>query len=337
MPLKTRAVICGGGVAGAGLAGALAQFGDDIFVTILEKDSTDGVGSVKRGEVIRPEVTKVLAETGLLEYVKKKNPVVRPSPKEEVWHSSSGKIGTIDYNILAKDYPMMYLPHRLLVQALHDKLRESASVVCVYGANVSSIERASNGEHVVHYDVKGDETAEKVSGDLIVVADSESTSALRNRLGISVDFVDYKVGYSMVILDKPSDLEWGRHCLSPDGFVGLFSMPSGLMRAAIEIDTEQLKEWNSYDMEQVKARLRKRVPYITDLNLLDVGIFYRAIRRQAKEFARDGIVLIGDATHTTHPMLGQGMSMVFNDISLLTKTRRFKSFRLIRLFAAQEI
>jgi len=82
--------------------------------------------------------------------------------------------------------------------------------------------------------------------NLVVLADGGS-SFHRNEMGIAVDLVDYDVGYQTIILEKPFDVDWGRHYPSPEGFVGLFPMPVGLLRAAVELTTEGLKEWLSYD------------------------------------------------------------------------------------------
>ena len=316
-----RIVICGGGIAGASLACALSKLTDEdrISIELLEKDQEESVGSVKRGEVIRPEVTRILDRTGLLDEVKKHDPVVRSNPKEEVWHSSSGQMGTIDYNMLARDYPMLYLPHRLFVRSMHETLKNSRSVKLIYGAEANSV--ASNGKKsVVKYKKKDRSEESSLDCDLAVVADGGSSS-LRDKLGISADFFDYGLGYLMVILNRPPDLEYGRHCLSPDGFVGLFAMPGNLTRAAIEVEIGELPKWLSYTKSEIRERLQKRrLPYIANLEEpRDVGIFYRVIRRQAREYHRPGIALVGDAAHTTHPMLGQGMSMVFNDVYTLSR------------------
>jgi 2-octaprenyl-6-methoxyphenol hydroxylase len=307
-------VICGGGVAGAGLACALAWISEELSVKVLEKSPEEDLGNVKRGEAIRPEVVKVLHEIGVIEYVLAKGPVVVPKPLQEVWHSKKGLIGAIEYDILAKDFPMMYLPHTQFVRSLHDALQRT-NVEVIYGAEVRSITDSADRKKINY---QKNSTEHELTGDLIVVADG-GASSLRNQLGIGLDLVDYNIGYQMVILDRSPDLKAARHCLSPEGFVGLFPMPQSLMRAAVELTPEQLKEWISLGPNEINNKLRARLPYVSELKTSDVGIFYRPIRRQAREFWRKGVILIGDAAHSTHPMLGQGMSMVFNDISVFKR------------------
>jgi len=38
------------------------------------------------------------------------------------------------------------------------------------------------------------------------------------------------------------------------------------------------------------------------------------LKRHAQKYVGDGVCLIGDSAHTTHPMQAQGMSMALNDI-----------------------
>jgi 2-polyprenyl-6-methoxyphenol hydroxylase-like FAD-dependent oxidoreductase len=142
---------------------------------------------------------------------------------------------------------------------------------------------------------------------------------VRSSLGFQIEFHDYKSGYLMVIVDRPRELEWGRHYLGKDTFLGLFSLPNDLMRAAIEIRSEDLKGWLSLDNEQLKKRMVELAPVLAGSNIRNVGGFYHVIRRHSERYVKDGVALVGDAAHTTHPQLGQGMSMVFFDVSVLSK------------------
>ena len=320
-------IISGGGVGGAALACSLANLGqskNELSVTLVEKDFEKDVGSVKRGEVIRPEVTKLLDELGIIGTIKEKKPVERTDPLEEVWHSSMGQIGVIQYDILAKGYHMMYLPHRILVRALHEKLRQMDSVDVIYGAESMKFKRkeTTNKPSIVYREKSvnqsKNEEEKEISGDLLVIAEGGSSN-LRMSLGVETDFYDYNLGYLMVMLDRPSSIEWGRHCLSPDGFVGFFSMPDDKMRAAIEIKVSELKDWLGLDKEKIAQKIAARAPFVGNPTVYDVGSFYHVFRRHAKKYSLEDIVLIGDAAHTTHPMLGQGMSMVFHDVFALSK------------------
>jgi 2-polyprenyl-6-methoxyphenol hydroxylase-like FAD-dependent oxidoreductase len=316
-------IISGGGVAGGGLACTLSNLvqSGELEITVLEKETVDDIGFVKRGQVLRPEAAKLIYETGLIDYFKKKNPVLKYSPKEELWHSSFGLIGTFDYEIFAKGYPMIYLPHPLIVESLHERMKES-NIKVIYGAESVGFETKSDGKVGVGYRSKqmkgaGASPPSEVEGDLLIVADG-ATSNLRSSANIAIDFYDYKSGYLVVVLDSFQGFENDRFCINDHGFIPLFSMPNQGIRATAEIKVENLRDWMALSPEKIGKRLGQWLPVLADCPVREIGSFYHVIRRQAKSYFSDRVALIGDAAHTTHPMLGQGMSMVFNDIAVLS-------------------
>ncbi|MDA4130853.1 MAG: FAD-dependent monooxygenase [Thaumarchaeota archaeon] len=316
-------IISGGGVAGAGLACTLLDLVEarELEITVLEKESKDDIGYVKRGQVLRPEASKLIFETKLIDYLKKKNPVLKYSPKEELWHSALGLMGSFDYEILAKGYPMIYLPHPLIVESLHERMAEGGIRV-VYGADAVNFEREADGNVAVNYrskELKG--STHRVSGDLLVVADG-ATSNVRTSLKIGVDFYDYKSGYLVVILDRFPSFEDDRFLINERGFVPLFSLPDQGLRAMVEINVENLRGWMALSPDQIQKRLGEWLPELAQCRVREIGSFYHVIRRHARSYVSDRAALIGDAAHTTHPMLGQGMSMVFNDIAALSSIIR---------------
>ncbi|MDA4112234.1 MAG: FAD-dependent monooxygenase [Thaumarchaeota archaeon] len=316
-------IISGGGVAGAGLACTLSNLveSSEIEITVLEKETEDDIGFVKRGQVLRPEATKLIFETKLIDYLKRKNPVLKYSPKEELWHSSFGYMGSFDYENLAKGYPMIYLPHPLIVESLHERMAE-CGIQVLYGAEAVDFQREIDGKVSVNYRSKKTKgsvssSASKVSGDLLVVADG-ATSNLRASMNMGLDFYDYKSGYLVVIMDRFSGFENDRFLINAQGFVPLFSLPDEAMRAMIEINVVNLREWMALSPEKIQARLGQWSPELSGCRVREIGSFYHVIRRHAKSYVADRVALIGDAAHTTHPMLGQGMSMVFNDIAVFS-------------------
>jgi len=318
---EKKILISGGGVAGAGVACAISRLvnSNEISITVLEKESEQTLGNVRRGEVLRPEATKVIHDAGLMDYVMREKPVVRYSPAPEIWHTKEGKLGSIDYAIFAPEYPMLYLPHKQIVQSLHNQMKE-IGIEVIYGAESESVE-LRDGRPLVHFSKRdGARNSEsgKLDADLLIVADG-ATSKLRSSLRIPIDFYDYNSGYLMVIIDKPKDLQWGRHYLNSENFVGVFSLPNDRMRAAIEVQSRDLKSWMSMDNDILRKRMVELAPVLSDSVIRNVSGFYHVIERHAKRYVSDRIALIGDAAHTTHPQLGQGMSMVFFDVWTLSK------------------
>ena len=328
--MKNKILISGGGVAGAGLACAISRLvnSNEVSITVVEKETEQSLGSVRRGEVLRPEATKVIHDAGLMDYVMREKPVIRYSPAPEIWHTRVGKLGSIDYSIFAPEYPMLYLPHKQIVKSLHDQMKE-CGIEVIYGAESESVEfsgEAGRKEPIVTFSsrkregsYKNDNNSNfKLDADLLIVADG-ATSRLRSSLGIPIEFYDYNAGYLMVIIERPKELEWGRHYLNAENFVGLFSLPGDRMRVAIEVQGRDLKKWMSMGTEALARRMGELAPILACCKIQSVGGFYHVIERHAMRYVSDRIALIGDAAHTSHPQLGQGMSMVFFDVWTLSK------------------
>ena len=187
-------LISGGGVAGAGLACSLSKLVDssEVTITVLEKELEDDLGKVRKGEVLRPEATKVISESNLMEYVMRENPVVRYSPRPEIWHTQKGKLGSIDYAFLAPEYPMIYLPHKLIVKSLHERMKE-LGINVIYGVESESAEYDENKKPVVHFRKRGSkqENNSSISSDLLIIADG-ATSKIRDSMGFSVELYDFQ-------------------------------------------------------------------------------------------------------------------------------------------------
>jgi 2-polyprenyl-6-methoxyphenol hydroxylase-like FAD-dependent oxidoreductase len=215
---------------------------------------------------------------------------------------------------------MIYLPHPLIVECLHERMAE-AGIRVLYGAEATDFTREPEGKVSLNYRSKqskdGQVLSGKIEGDFLIVADG-ATSALRKSANIPIDFYDYKSGYLVVILDKFSGFENDRFLVNETGFVPLFSLPGEAMRAMIEIRVEDLREWMALSPEKIQERLGRWSQELASCKVREIGSFYHVIRRHAKSYVSERVALIGDAAHTTHPMLGQGMSMVFNDIAVLS-------------------
>jgi 2-polyprenyl-6-methoxyphenol hydroxylase-like FAD-dependent oxidoreductase len=54
-----------------------------------------------------------------------------------------------------------------------------------------------------------------------------------------------------------------------------------------------------------------------DLRCITPATGFPLVRRRADEWARPGLVLLGDAAHTVHPLAGQGVNLGFRDSRLL--------------------
>ena len=310
-------VICGGGIAGAAAACILSNL--DYSITLLEKDSREEVGNVRRGETLRSEVTKVLTEYGLMPYLESQDSIIRMGEVREFFHTEYGKLGNFKYDYLSPEYPVIHSSHRQMVDALHKWLEEKTKVRVRFKTRAVEIGDFKDGKRNVTLLRKDDGSQLEVKGNLVVVADGAG-SRFRTIFRIPTDHFDYRVGYLMFYLQRPKDMKWGRFYVGPNGFIGIFPTSGNMIRAAVEVRIEDLRDWLTSPVEEQKRRLVARCPILGECSIQDVGVFYHVLKRHASHYTMDGLCLIGDSAHTTHPMQAQGISLVFNDIVALHNT-----------------
>jgi 2-polyprenyl-6-methoxyphenol hydroxylase-like FAD-dependent oxidoreductase len=247
-----KIVICGGGIAGAACAVVLSTL--DYSVTMLEKDSREEVGSVRRGETLRSEVCKTLSKFGLLSYFNREDAIVRMGEIRELFHSTGGKFGDFHYDYLAPEYPVIHASHKGIVDAVYSRIEKVPNLEIKLNAQAISLSDFKDGKRKVTYRSRSDGTDHELDADLVVIADG-AASRFRNILFIPTEQYDYHVGYLMFYLDHPNEIKWGRFCLGPEGFTGVFPTGGTLVRAAVEVKVEDLKDWLTASTEEQQARL----------------------------------------------------------------------------------
>ncbi|HZW55391.1 MAG TPA: NAD(P)/FAD-dependent oxidoreductase [Nitrososphaerales archaeon] len=316
--MKRKIAICGGGIAGASAAAALSTLGDGYSITLLEKDSKEEVGSVRRGETLRSESTRVLSKFGFMPYFSRlSDAIIRAGEQRELYYGDAELLGKFRYDYLAPEYPVIHTSHKSIVSAAYSRLERTSNVEVNFSSQAIALSDFKDGRRKVTYRSHVDGRDREVESDLVVVADG-ATSRLRNILMVPTEQYDYKVGYLMFYMDHSKDLiEWGRFCLSPEGFVGVFPTGGELIRAAVELRIEELRDWLTAPYAELEGRLARRAAVLKDCRIRETGYFYHVLKRHVSKYALDGLCFLGDSAHTTHPMQAQGMSMVFNDIEAL--------------------
>ncbi|HZW56858.1 MAG TPA: NAD(P)/FAD-dependent oxidoreductase [Nitrososphaerales archaeon] len=308
-------VICGGGIAGASAAVALSTL-KNCSITLIEKDTLEQVGSVKRGEALRSETCRALDRFDMLDYFKNRpDAIMRAGEVRELFHKEAGrKLGDFRYDYLAPEYPVIHTSHKVIVNAAYSKLLKAMGNVEVrFGTDALGLSDFKDGRRNVLCKSRADGSEDRVDADLVIVAEG-ANSRLRDALHIPTVEYDYRVGYLMLYLDSKHPIKWGQFHLSREGFTGVFPTGGPLTRAAVEVRIEDLKWWLTSAVEEQEAKLAERAWSLEGCKIEETGIFYHVLKRHAQKYVGDGVCLIGDSAHTTHPMQAQGMSMALNDI-----------------------
>lgn len=279
-------------------------------------------------ETLRSEVTKVLTEYGLMPYFESQDSIIRMGEVREFFHTEYGKLGDFRYHYLSPNYPVIHSSHTQMVDALYKWLGNKSNVRVKFKAQAIEISDFEDGKRQVTYLHKDDGSQQEIKSNLVVVADGAG-SRFRTIFRIPTDQFDYGVGYLMFYLQHPKDMKWGRFYVGPHGFIGIFPTSGNMVRAAVEVRIEDLRGWLTSPVEEQKRRLVERCPILDECSIQDVGVFYHVLKRHVSKYTMDGLCLIGDAAHTTHPMQAQGISLVFNDIVALHQTLKMNQKKIL--------
>jgi len=154
----------------------------------------------------------------------------------------------------------------------------------------------------------------EIEADLLVAADG-AESWLRQQAGISLDVEDYRhvgvvANFACVKPHRGTAFQW----FSADSVLAylplpgrrisvVWSSPSDLAPARLALAPDELaREVAAAGHETLGA-----------LSPLGRAAGFPLIRRRAREWVRPGLVLLGDAAHTVHPLAGQGVNLGFRD------------------------
>ncbi len=242
----------------------------------------------------------------------------RACPIEKIHVSEKGSFGSTlmrcdDYHWPALGYVIenAWLGN-VLIQALHRAAIETLSPARVVAADNS----ASRVKIAL-------ESGEQREADLLVVADG-ANSGLRASLGVAVSQQSYRqqalianVGHAqphrgvayerftkagpLAMLPLPNDETGTDH--------------SALVWSLAEVEAEQLLHASQEDF---LAALQQRFGYrLGRLQRLGERHSYPLALMEADEQVRSGVVIMGNAAHSLHPVAGQGFNLALRDVARL--------------------
>ncbi|HNQ03332.1 MAG TPA: FAD-dependent monooxygenase [Thiobacillaceae bacterium] len=154
---------------------------------------------------------------------------------------------------------------------------------------------------------------------LLVAADG-ADSWLRQQAGIDLDVEDYRhigvvANFATERPHRGTAFQWFR----PDGVLAWLPLPGNRISMVWSTPPEHAAELRALSPE----RLAEKVAAAGDQLLgrftcITPAAGFPLKRRRAREWVRPGLVLLGDAAHTVHPLAGQGVNLGFRDSRLLT-------------------
>jgi 2-polyprenyl-6-methoxyphenol hydroxylase-like FAD-dependent oxidoreductase len=303
---RVSACIVGAGPAGLMLGLLLARRGADVLV--LEGHET--FDREFRGEVLQPSTAHLLDELGLLEYVQAQPHSILEAGKVRL---NGAEIGEFSFKTIAPRYPYaMWMPQPIFLDALVRKARTFPSFQCWMGAKVTGLWEEA-GRVVGVRGLRQGKEAFEVRADVVVGADGRY-STLARLGGFEAAYEHHDFDVIWFTIEQPPG--W-----SNTFYVSLGETVRGLMlpkyphhiQAGILLPTGEWRRWRQEGVAVVADRVRRFDPIFAGFAdaLRDFTPFFplEGLIRLVDDWARDGLLLIGDAAHTMSPAGAIGVNV----------------------------
>lgn len=153
---------------------------------------------------------------------------------------------------------------------------------------------------------------------LLVAADG-ANSWLRQQAGIDVEVEDYRhigvvANFATERPHRGSAFQWFR----TDGVLAWLPLPGKRISIVWSTPPEHAAELQAQAPEELALKVAEAGGHaLGQLSNITPAAGFPLKRRRAREWVRPGLVLLGDAAHTVHPLAGQGVNLGFRDSRLL--------------------
>jgi 2-polyprenyl-6-methoxyphenol hydroxylase-like FAD-dependent oxidoreductase len=302
--------ICGAGVAGLTLANMLGRQGLRILVIDKQARPRD----MHKGEVLQPRSLEIFRDLGLLTPLHEAGPLMM---ERLVSADAEGReLECLDYRMLPGDFQHCLVHyHKNLTEVLASQA--PPSVEFCRGVTADGL-LSDSGGRTLGVRLRQADQRQDVTAILTVAADGHA-SRLRREAGISA--VTRQYDHQLVSLDVGGMPDLGTDILMylhGQGGRVIFQMPGDRARLYATIPVGGFRDVGRAGLREWIAWMAGSLPALAPLsevlqrNVSGVQVL-SAWRFIAAAWARPGLVLIGDAAHCVHPMVGQGMNAAIAD------------------------
>jgi len=303
---RTSVCVVGGGPGGLMLGLLLAKRGVEIIV--LEGHET--FDREFRGEVLQPSTAHLLDELGLLGYILDQP---HSTLTEGIVRVNGRKAGEFSFTTIVPEYPYaIWMPQPIFLEALLRKAEPFSSFQCWMGARVASLIEEDGKVVGVGGKRHGKEPFE-VRADVVVGADGRFSQV--RRLGhFAVEYEHYDFDVIWFVVEQPPD--WPNTIYFSLGQeVQCLMLPKypRQIQVGILLPKDEWRHWREDGVAAVADRVRRLDPVLAGFadSLRDFTPFFplQGLILLVKDWARDGMLLIGDAAHTMSPAGAIGVNV----------------------------
>lgn len=318
-----KVCIVGGGFCGASLACALHQQFPDWRIAVVEKGSCkpmdDAEAGVSDGRLIALTYGsyRLYQRLGVFSSLEPYT-----SPLREVHVSERGRFGALHVSAAQWGLPVLgyTVPGARLKQVLHSELqsRVASSLLTLYEeASVIGIQPVG-GQQRVLLEQAGKPLS--LTAALVIAADGRD-SMVRSQLGIAVREKVYQQSVVIVGLEVSRAHQGASYeRVLPEGPLAVLPAGPNHCTAIWTLSPKQAAYYNGLDDGALLAIFQEHLgSRLGELKALGQRYCYPLFGLEALETVRPGVILMGNAVMTLHPIAAQGLNLALRDVHCLTK------------------
>ncbi len=304
-------IIVGGGVVGTALACALARTGLSIALLEPQPPQPPSDPMDLRVSALSVASQHLLANLGAWANISAQR--CHPYSEMRVWdgageiHFDSAELGYAQLGWIAENRAVHY--------ALWQCASAQANIRLLSPAQLVGLTTASDGSLRVDLD-----DGQRLRGQLVVGADG-SRSKVRQCAGITTVERDYHQHalVTTVRTEQPhADTAWQRFLPSgPLAFLPLADGQCSIVWSHHSEQTQVLAELDDLTLgQQLTEASAER---LGEVRVTGTRATFPLRMQHAQRYVQPGIVLVGDAAHTVHPLAGQGVNLGLLDVAALAE------------------
>lgn len=305
--------VVGGGMVGLTLVSALADSGLSVAV-INDKPLSQPLGEQPdvRVSAINEANAQALLQRGVWQRIAPNR--VNPYVKMDVWDKDS--FGHIQFDCSATQTEQLghIVENQAMVNALADAVCDQSDTTVIEGR----IARILWGQEQTMLMMDNDEV---VAARLVVGTDG-ANSFVRHQAKFPVTFRDYNQTaiVANIRCAQPHD-NVARQVFTPDGPLALLPISDPYQCSIVfSQTTERANALLRTDDDAFGKALTEASGAVLGALTLDTPRYHFPLTmRYARQWLNDGVVIIGDAAHTIHPLAGQGANLGMQDAMSLAR------------------
>ncbi|MFB9885138.1 FAD-dependent monooxygenase [Balneatrix alpica] len=307
-------IIVGGGMVGAALACALAD--GPWRVLLLEQHALPQFSAEQPHDLRVSAVS--LASEALLSNLGVWPQVLAmracPFRRMRVWEKADGAGTLFSSQELGLDHLGHIVENKILQEALWQRLQALPQVTCLAEASITKVQYRAEGSQVWLQD------GQCFSARLLVGADGLH-SQVRQAAGIGISGWDYDmqalVAYVRTAYTQ-QDITWQR--FTPNGPQAFLPLSGPYASLVWYERPERVKALLGLDHQELLQAFQHHFPVeLGEVVSLEAKTAFPLRRQHALDYAKAGVVLVGDAAHGIHPLAGQGVNLGFMDVAVLAE------------------